>query len=75
VTEVGRQNFANSSVELLKNLGFDGIDIDFEVSLLPFSTVFDADIRQYPANNKEAGQFVDTLRRLREVCIFMLTFC
>ncbi|KAJ6040697.1 hypothetical protein N7444_009602 [Penicillium canescens] len=49
-TEVGRQNFANSSVKLLKNLGFDGIDIDFE----------------YPANNKEAGQFVDTLRRLRE---------
>ncbi|KAJ6019367.1 hypothetical protein N7522_001434 [Penicillium canescens] len=49
-TEVGRQKFADSSVELLKNLGFDGIDIDFE----------------YPTNDEEAGQFVDTLRRLRE---------
>ncbi|CAG8255590.1 unnamed protein product [Penicillium olsonii] len=26
----GRQKFADSSVEILKNLGFDGIDIDFE---------------------------------------------
>ncbi|CAG8345976.1 unnamed protein product [Penicillium salamii] len=49
-TEMGRQKFADSSTELLKNLGFDGIDIDFE----------------YPANDKEAGQFVDTLGRLRE---------
>ncbi|CRL19386.1 Glycoside hydrolase, family 18, catalytic domain [Penicillium camemberti] len=49
-TEEGRQNFANSSIELLKNLGFNGIDVDFE----------------YPANNKEAGQFIDILRRLRE---------
>ncbi|KAJ5588747.1 hypothetical protein N7537_011425 [Penicillium hordei] len=49
-TEVGRQKIADSSIELLKNLGFDGIDLDFE----------------YPANDKEAGQFVDALRRLRE---------
>ncbi|OGE55629.1 hypothetical protein PENARI_c004G09613 [Penicillium arizonense] len=48
-TEAGRQKFADSSVELLKNLGFDGIDVDFE----------------YPANDNEADQFVDTLRRLR----------
>ena len=33
-TEGGRQKFADSSVELLKDLGFDGIDVDFEVSLL-----------------------------------------
>jgi chitinase len=33
-TEGGRQKFADSSVELLKNLGFDGFDVDFEVSLL-----------------------------------------
>ncbi|KAJ5454995.1 hypothetical protein N7530_012764 [Penicillium desertorum] len=50
-TEAGRQKIADSAIELLKNLGFDGIDVDFE----------------YPANDKEAGQFVDTLRRLREV--------
>ncbi|CRL30011.1 hypothetical protein N7536_000030 [Penicillium majusculum] len=49
-TKGRRQKFADSSVELLKNLGFDGIDVDFE----------------YPANNNEAEQFVDTLRRLRE---------
>ncbi|KAJ6033796.1 hypothetical protein N7444_011567 [Penicillium canescens] len=49
-TEGGRQRFADSSVELLKNLGFDGIDVDFE----------------YPDSYKEADQFVDTLRRLRK---------
>ncbi|KAJ6064707.1 hypothetical protein N7444_000360 [Penicillium canescens] len=49
-TEGGRQKFADSSVELLKDLGFDGIDVDFE----------------YPANYNEADQFVDALRRLRE---------
>jgi chitinase len=43
-TEVGRQKFANSSVELLKNLGFDGIDVDFEVSMLSCFSTFDTDI-------------------------------
>ncbi|CAG8013532.1 unnamed protein product [Penicillium nalgiovense] len=33
-TEGGRQKFADSSVDLLKDLGFDGIDVDFEVCLL-----------------------------------------
>ncbi|KAF7589384.1 hypothetical protein BBP40_004327 [Aspergillus hancockii] len=47
-TEGGRQKFADSSVELLKNLGFDGIDVDFE----------------YPVNCNEVNQFVDTLPRL-----------
>ena len=32
-TEGGRQKFADSTVELLKNLGFDGIDVDYEVRL------------------------------------------
>ncbi|KAJ6125888.1 hypothetical protein N7471_010381 [Penicillium samsonianum] len=49
-TEAGRQKFADSAVELLQNLGFDGIDVDFE----------------YPANDTEADELVDTLRRLRE---------
>ncbi|KAJ5231013.1 hypothetical protein N7489_011721 [Penicillium chrysogenum] len=48
-TEGGRQKCADSFVELLKNLGFDGIDVDFE----------------YPSDYNEADQFVDTLRRLR----------
>ncbi|KAJ5138300.1 Glycoside hydrolase superfamily [Penicillium bovifimosum] len=47
--DAGRQKFADSSVELLKNLGFDGIDVDYE----------------YPSNDDQADKFVDALRRLR----------
>lgn len=44
-TEDGRQKFADSATDLLKNLGFDGIDVDYEVSLqLPFG---DVDAYQY----------------------------
>lgn len=32
-TEAGRQKFADSATELLKNLGFDGIDVDYEASV------------------------------------------
>ena len=43
------QTFASSAVTLLKDLGFDGIDIDWE----------------YPANPAEAQQYVDLLAALR----------
>lgn len=49
-TPQGRAAFANSCVELIKNLGFDGIDIDWE----------------YPQSQAEAADFVALLRAVRE---------
>ncbi|KAI6083165.1 glycoside hydrolase family 18 protein [Hypoxylon rubiginosum] len=49
-TPQGRATFANSCVELIKNLGFDGIDIDWE----------------YPQSAAEAADFVALLRAVRE---------
>lgn len=45
-----RQNFVDTAVQLVADLGFDGIDIDYE----------------YVADNSEAAQMVDLLKRLRE---------
>lgn len=48
-TPHGRDTFARSCVELIKNLGFDGIDIDWE----------------YPQNAHEAANFVELLAAVR----------
>lgn len=45
-----RKNFVNSSLQLLKDLGLDGFDIDWE----------------YPKNSQEAFNYVDLLRLLSE---------
>lgn len=49
-TEAGRAAFANSSVQLVKDMGFDGFDIDWE----------------YPTNSTDAANYVALLKECRE---------
>lgn len=50
-TSAGRAKFASSAVALVQNLGFDGLDIDWE----------------YPADSTQAANMVATLQALRSV--------
>lgn len=49
-TPQGRETFAKSCVELIKNLGYDGVDIDWE----------------YPQSPEEAKNFVELLATVRK---------
>ncbi|KAJ6066252.1 Endochitinase B1 [Penicillium canescens] len=50
VSSTKRQNFVDTAVQFVADLGFDGIDIDYE----------------YVADHSQAAQMVDLLKRLRQ---------
>jgi chitinase len=48
-TSAGRQKFASSCVQMIKDYGFDGIDVDWE----------------HPQNTEQGGQFLALLKEIR----------
>lgn len=56
--EEGRQRFCDSSLQLISDLGIDGIDIDWE----------------YPEDATDAANLVDTVVRCRKVSLYSLPY-
>lgn len=55
-TEQGRVKFAESALALVKDLGLDGVDVDWE----------------YPESGDDSDNLVDAVKRLREVSFVFL---
>ena len=68
-TDAGREAFVSSAVNLVRNLGFDGLDIDWEVGSARIWEGVELWLKwsQYPANDTQAENMVALLKALRTV--------
>jgi chitinase len=75
-TESGRKTFAASAVKLLGDLGFDGLDIDWEVRLSDRNILANqlTHLAKYPNDETQARNMVLLLAELRSVGSSELVF-